>query len=84
MKPIRTTCIYCASPILMIKSGAKTRRADVRKTTFVADALSETRYITESGDVLHGTPVHPDGEQKYDLLTGYQLHQCARKEGKNG
>lgn len=76
MKPIRTTCVNCASPILMIKSGSKTRKADVRKETFVFDGQSETRFITESGDVITGIAVVPGGEQKYDLLTGYQLHRC--------
>lgn len=80
MKPIRTTYISCAAPILMIKSGAKTRRAEVRKETFVFDSQSETRYITESGDVIHGTAVHPDGEQKFDLLAGYRLHVCKKGE----
>lgn len=80
MKPIRTTCISCAAPILMIKSGAKTRRAEVRKETFVFDSQSETRFITEAGDVIHGTAVHPDGEQKFDLLAGYRLHVCKKGE----
>lgn len=80
MKPIRTTCISCAAPILMIKSGTKTRRADVRKETFVFDSQSETRFITEAGDVIHGIAVHPDGEQKFDLLTGYRLHVCKKGE----
>ena len=80
MKPIRTTCISCAAPILMIKSGAKTRRAEVRKETFVFDSQSETRFITEAGDVIHGTAVHPDGEQKFDLLAGYRLHVCKKWE----
>ena len=80
MKPIRTTCINCSAPILMIKSGAKTRRADVRKETFVFDSQSETRFITEAGDVIHGTAVHPDGEQKFDLLAGYRLHVCKKGE----
>jgi len=79
MKPIRTTCISCAAPILMIKSGAKTRRAEVRKETFVFDSQSETRFITEAGDVIRGTAVHPDGEQKFDLLAGYRLHVCKMK-----
>lgn len=80
MKPIRTTCISCAAPILMIKSGAKTRRAEARKETFVFDSQSETRFITEAGDVIHGTAVHPDGEQKFDLLAGYRLHVCKKGE----
>lgn len=80
MKPFRTTCINCAAPILMIKSGAKTRRAEVRKETFVFDSHSETRFITEAGDVIHGTAVHPDGEQKFDLLAGYRLHVCKKGE----
>ena len=80
MKPIRTTCINCSAPILMIKSGAKTRRADVRKETFVFDSQSETRFITEAGDVIHGTAVHTDGEQKFDLLAGYRLHVCKKGE----
>lgn len=80
MKPIRTTCISCAAPILMIKSGAKTRRAEVRKETFVFDSQSETRFITEAGDVIHGTAVHPDGEKKFDLLAGYRLHVCKKGE----
>ena len=80
MKPIRTTCISCAAPILMIKSGAKTRRAEVRKETFVFDSQSETRFITEAGDVIRGTAVHPDGEQKFDLLAGYRLHVCKKGE----
>ena len=80
MKPIRTTCVNCAAPILMIKSGAKTRRAEVRKETFVFDSQSETRFITEAGDVIHGTAVHPDGEKKFDLLVGYQLHRCKKGE----
>ena len=79
MKPIRTTCISCADPILMIKSGAKTRRAEVRKEMFVFDSQSETRFITEAGDVIHGTAVLPDGEQKFDLLAGYRLHVCKMK-----
>lgn len=80
MKPIRTTCIKCSAPILMIKSGTKTRRADVRKVTFVSDSLSETRYVTEAGDVIHGIEVLPDGEQKYDLLAGYRLHKCKEEK----
>ena len=80
MKPIRTTCISCAAPILMIKSGAKTRRAEVRKETFVFDSQSETRFITEAGDVIRGTAVHPDGECKFDLLAGYRLHVCKKGE----
>jgi len=79
MKPIRTTCISCAAPILMIKSGSKTRRAEVRKETFVFDSQSETRFITEAGDVIRGTAVHPDGECKFDLLAGYRLHVCKMK-----
>ena len=80
MKPIRTTCFSCAAPILMIKSGSKTRRADVRKETFVFDSQSETRFITEAGDVIRGTAVHPDGECKFDLLAGYRLHVCKKGE----
>lgn len=80
MKPIRTTCVNCAAPILMIKSGSKTRRAEVRKETFVFDSQSETRFITEDGDVIHGTAVHPDGEKKFDLLAGYRLHVCKKGE----
>ena len=80
MKPFRTTCVNCAAPILMIKSGSKTRRAEGRKEMFVFDSQSETRFITEAGDVIHGTAVHPDGEQKFDLLAGYRLHVCEKGE----
>lgn len=76
MRPFKTTCYHCGQTILMIKSGSKTRKADVRKETFVFDGQSETRFITESGDVITGIAVVPGGEQKYDLLTGYQLHRC--------
>ena len=80
MKPIRTTCYHCGQTILMIKSGSKTRRVETRKETFVFDGQSETRYITEAGDVIHGTAVHPDGECKFDLMRGYPLHQCKKGE----
>ena len=80
MKPFRTTCAFCNQPILMVKSGTKTRRAEVRKETFVFDGHSETRFITEAGDVIHGKAVHPDGEKKFDLLVGYQLHKCKKGE----
>ena len=80
MKPIRTTCANCGAPILMVKSGTKTRRAEVRKETFVFDGHSETRFITEAGDVIHGKAVHPDGECKFDLLAGYRLHVCKKGE----
>lgn len=80
MKPIRTTCIKCSAPILMIKSGSKTRKADVRKETFVFDGQSETRFITESGDVITGIAVVPGGEQNFDLMRGYPLHQCKKGE----
>jgi hypothetical protein len=63
----------------MIKSGSKTRRVETRKETFVFDGQSENRYITEAGDVIHGTAAHPDGEQKFDLLAGYRLHVCKMK-----
>jgi len=46
----------------------------------VFDSQSETRFITEAGDVIHGTAVHPDGECKFDLLAGYRLHVCKKGE----
>ena len=80
MKPIKTTCINCQQPILMIKGATKTRRADPRPETFVFDAKSEERFITDAGDVVTGTAIRAGhSEQHHDVLTGYRLHKCETK-----